>query len=237
MFPFWYGHYPYQVAEYDECPVSGPWDFPRPLMAPVPEERWSRPSVLWRPWFSKGTDLFSFFQVETMVVRRGKGRPMSKRTDSLLRAFTGAKILKEAPDVYSSLSWSLSLKKQHSYVRRQPLCKAIPWVLSLGLQTFPWCDQSGKKMKVDQRSLITIMKDVAPILSVEVRGALAQVWPGDLWDQEAGLVYLFVLSSAWSFIMLNVFLLNWMSQYGLCSQKFQSKSNNKNTVTNIWKKH
>lgn len=131
MFPFWYGHYPYQVAEYDECPVSGPWDFPRPLMAPVPEERWSRPSVLWRPWFSKGTDLFSFFQVETMVVRRGKGRPMSKRTDSLLRAFTGAKILKEAPDVYSSLSWSLRLKKQHSYVRRQPLCKAIPWVLSL----------------------------------------------------------------------------------------------------------
>uniref|UniRef100_F1SLW8 Alpha-2-macroglobulin like 1 n=1 Tax=Sus scrofa TaxID=9823 RepID=F1SLW8_PIG len=62
MFPFWYGHYPYQVAEYDECPVSGPWDFPRPLMAPVPEERWSRPSVLWRPWVSEGTDLFSFFQ-------------------------------------------------------------------------------------------------------------------------------------------------------------------------------
>ncbi|KAM9674111.1 alpha-2-macroglobulin-like protein 1 [Trichechus inunguis] len=62
MFPFWYGQYPYQVAEYDECPASGPWDFPQPLIDPVPEERWSRRSVFWRPWFSESTDLFSFYQ-------------------------------------------------------------------------------------------------------------------------------------------------------------------------------
>uniref|UniRef100_A0A8C5VC95 Alpha-2-macroglobulin like 1 n=1 Tax=Microcebus murinus TaxID=30608 RepID=A0A8C5VC95_MICMU len=62
MFPFWYGYYPYQVAEYDECPVSGPWDFPQPLIDPVPEGRWSRRSVIWRPWHSEGTDLYSFFQ-------------------------------------------------------------------------------------------------------------------------------------------------------------------------------
>ncbi|XP_007935351.1 alpha-2-macroglobulin-like protein 1 [Orycteropus afer afer] len=62
MFPFWYGHYPYQVAEYDECPASGPWDFPQPLIDPVPEQRWSINSAIWRPWFSDSTDLFSFFQ-------------------------------------------------------------------------------------------------------------------------------------------------------------------------------
>ncbi|XP_016077279.1 PREDICTED: alpha-2-macroglobulin-like protein 1 [Miniopterus natalensis] len=62
MFPFWYGHYPYQVAEYDECPVSGPTDLPQPLTVPVPEERWSKRSIMWRPWFSEGMDLFSFFQ-------------------------------------------------------------------------------------------------------------------------------------------------------------------------------
>ncbi|XP_037703143.1 LOW QUALITY PROTEIN: alpha-2-macroglobulin-like protein 1 [Choloepus didactylus] len=62
MFPFWYGHYPYQVAEYDECPVFGPQDLPQPLIDPVPKERWSRRSIIWRPWFSEGADLFSFFQ-------------------------------------------------------------------------------------------------------------------------------------------------------------------------------
>ncbi|KAF6338697.1 alpha-2-macroglobulin like 1 [Rhinolophus ferrumequinum] len=62
MFPFWYGHYPYQVAEYDQCPVSGPRDLPRPLIVSVPEERWSRHSIMWRPWISEGTNLFRFFQ-------------------------------------------------------------------------------------------------------------------------------------------------------------------------------
>ncbi|XP_024435375.3 alpha-2-macroglobulin-like protein 1 [Desmodus rotundus] len=62
MFPFWYGHYPYQVAEYDECPVSNPRDLPQPLILQVAEERWSKRSVMWRPWFSTGRDLFSFFQ-------------------------------------------------------------------------------------------------------------------------------------------------------------------------------
>lgn len=94
MFPFWYGHYPYQVAEYDECPVSGPGDLPQPLFVPVPEERWSMHSMMWRPWFSKGIDLFGFFQVdflpllfffsfliETMIVGRGWGEksPYLKR--------------------------------------------------------------------------------------------------------------------------------------------------------------
>ncbi|XP_062051412.1 alpha-2-macroglobulin-like protein 1 [Lepus europaeus] len=61
MFPFWYGHYPYQVAEYDECVAAGPWNFPQPLVAPVPEERSSRRSLIWRPWYF-ARDLFSLFQ-------------------------------------------------------------------------------------------------------------------------------------------------------------------------------
>ncbi|XP_045146451.1 alpha-2-macroglobulin-like protein 1 [Echinops telfairi] len=62
LFPFWYGYYPYQVAEYDECPASGPWDLPQPLIDPVPEGRSSSRSAIWRPWFSGGADLFRFFQ-------------------------------------------------------------------------------------------------------------------------------------------------------------------------------
>ncbi|XP_057558260.1 alpha-2-macroglobulin-like protein 1 isoform X2 [Hippopotamus amphibius kiboko] len=62
MFPFWYGHYPYQVAEYDECPAFGSWNSPQPLMVPVPEERWGGRPAIWRPWFSGSTDLFRFFQ-------------------------------------------------------------------------------------------------------------------------------------------------------------------------------
>ncbi|XP_058599750.1 alpha-2-macroglobulin-like protein 1 isoform X2 [Neofelis nebulosa] len=50
MFSFWYGHYPHQVAEYDECPMSGFWNSPQTL------------SVMWRPWFSERVDLFHFFQ-------------------------------------------------------------------------------------------------------------------------------------------------------------------------------
>lgn len=55
MFSFSYGHYPYQVAEYDECPMSGAWDAPQPL------------SVMWRPWVSEGMDLFHFFQVDVLT--------------------------------------------------------------------------------------------------------------------------------------------------------------------------
>ncbi|XP_054446808.1 alpha-2-macroglobulin-like protein 1 [Pteronotus mesoamericanus] len=61
MFPFYYGDYPYEVAEYDECPVSAPRDTPQPLILEVTEERWSKPAIM-RPWFSEGRDLFSFFQ-------------------------------------------------------------------------------------------------------------------------------------------------------------------------------
>ncbi|XP_037371219.1 alpha-2-macroglobulin-like protein 1 [Talpa occidentalis] len=62
MFPYWYGYYPYQVAEYDECPVSSLWDPSQPLIDPVPEEQWSKRSVIGRPWHSEGTDLFSLFR-------------------------------------------------------------------------------------------------------------------------------------------------------------------------------
>ncbi|XP_054998741.1 LOW QUALITY PROTEIN: alpha-2-macroglobulin-like protein 1 [Sorex araneus] len=60
LFPFWYGYYPYQVSEYDECPAAGPWD--PPLLDPVPEERSSKRSIIWRPWYSEGTDVFRLFQ-------------------------------------------------------------------------------------------------------------------------------------------------------------------------------
>lgn len=118
MFPFWYGHYPYQVAEDDECPVSGPGDLPQPLFVPVLEERWNMHSTMWRPWFSKGIEIFVFFQVdflpfffsfliETMIVRGG-GRKVyiSKGRERGTWAQTGTKILKETPDREGSLSWS-----------------------------------------------------------------------------------------------------------------------------------
>ncbi|XP_023389698.1 alpha-2-macroglobulin-like protein 1 [Pteropus vampyrus] len=88
MFPFWYGHYPYQVAEYDECPVSGPEDLPQPLFVPVPEERWSMHSMMWRPWFSKGIDLFGFFQ------------------DMGLKILSNAKIKKPVDCSHQSLKYS-----------------------------------------------------------------------------------------------------------------------------------
>ena len=84
MFPFWYNHYPYQVAEYDECPGFDGWNVPQPLIQPVLEERWNNRLVMWRPWISEKTDLFSLFQVdvlthfvliETMVVGGGKESP------------------------------------------------------------------------------------------------------------------------------------------------------------------
>ncbi|XP_041491931.1 alpha-2-macroglobulin-like protein 1 [Microtus oregoni] len=62
MFPSWYNFYPYQVAEYDECPAHSPWDFPRPLSDPAPREGLRSHSIIWRPWLSEGVDLFSFFQ-------------------------------------------------------------------------------------------------------------------------------------------------------------------------------
>ncbi|KAK7826257.1 hypothetical protein U0070_021271, partial [Myodes glareolus] len=62
MFPFWYNSYPYQVAEYDECPANSPWDFPQPFSDPMPREGLRSHSIIWRPWLSEGVDLFSFFQ-------------------------------------------------------------------------------------------------------------------------------------------------------------------------------
>nr|XP_058938488.1 alpha-2-macroglobulin-like protein 1 isoform X2 [Kogia breviceps] len=62
MFPFWYGYYDYKVEEYDECPGYGRWEFSRPLIGAVPEERWGRRFNIWRPWFSENIDLFHFFK-------------------------------------------------------------------------------------------------------------------------------------------------------------------------------
>ena len=67
MFPFWYNHYPYQVAEYDECPGFDGWNVPQPLIQPVLEERWNNRLVMWRPWISEKTDLFSLFQVDVLT--------------------------------------------------------------------------------------------------------------------------------------------------------------------------
>lgn len=63
MFPFWYGDYPYQVAEYDECPTDGRWDSPQAMVDPEPQERWSKRSMIWRPWVSEDMDVFSIFRV------------------------------------------------------------------------------------------------------------------------------------------------------------------------------
>ncbi|XP_007469423.1 PREDICTED: LOW QUALITY PROTEIN: alpha-2-macroglobulin-like protein 1 [Lipotes vexillifer] len=61
MFPFWYGRYPYQVAE-DDCPGFAPWEFSQPRIGAVPEERWGRQSYILRPRFSESIDLFRFYQ-------------------------------------------------------------------------------------------------------------------------------------------------------------------------------
>lgn len=130
MFSVWYGHYPYQVAEYDECPMSGSWDAPRPL------------SIMWRPWFSEDMDLFHFFQVdvlthfvliEIMVVGWGvmESPYLKKQRDSC--GHWRDKVLEETPDTWGSLSWSLCLKKgpscliasEESHCER--LCAASFW--------------------------------------------------------------------------------------------------------------
>ncbi|XP_032203069.1 alpha-2-macroglobulin-like protein 1 isoform X1 [Mustela erminea] len=81
MFSFSYGHYPYQVAEYDECPVSGAWDAPQPL------------SVMWRPWVSEGMDIFHFFQ--------GMG----------LKILSNAKIKKPVDCSHQSLKYSTAVSE------------------------------------------------------------------------------------------------------------------------------
>ncbi|KAK2505055.1 hypothetical protein MC885_020269 [Smutsia gigantea] len=62
MFQYWYGYYPYQVAEYDECPVPDPRDIPQPVIYSVSEKRWSGHSTIWRPLFPESMDLFRLFQ-------------------------------------------------------------------------------------------------------------------------------------------------------------------------------
>ena len=88
MFPFWYNHYPYQVAEYDECPGFDHWNFPQPLIKPALEELWNNHLGMWRPQLSEKIDVFSFFQVnvlthfvliETMLVGGGKESPYRQK--------------------------------------------------------------------------------------------------------------------------------------------------------------
>uniref|UniRef100_F7ICV0 Alpha-2-macroglobulin like 1 n=1 Tax=Callithrix jacchus TaxID=9483 RepID=F7ICV0_CALJA len=113
MFPFWYGRYPYQVAEYDMCPASGLWDFPQPLIDPVPQGHSSMRSAIWRPWFSGGTDLFSFFQdVGLKILSNAKikkpvdcshpspnyGTPMAKGDGDNPRAFESSSSSHRAED-------------------------------------------------------------------------------------------------------------------------------------------
>ncbi|XP_008048508.1 alpha-2-macroglobulin-like protein 1 [Carlito syrichta] len=108
MFPFWYGQYPYQVAEYDECPASGPWDSPQPLVDPVPEGRSSQRSMIWRPWFSAGVDLFSFFQgMGLKILSNAKikkpvdcGHPSPKYSTAM--GGGGSRVRPEAPQSSSS---------------------------------------------------------------------------------------------------------------------------------------
>ncbi|XP_032126250.1 alpha-2-macroglobulin-like protein 1 [Sapajus apella] len=100
MFPFWYGRYPYQVAEYDMCPASGPWDFPQPLIDPVPQGHSS--AAIWRPWLSEGSDLFSIFQ------------------DVGLKILSNAKIKKPVDCSHPSPNYSLPMAKVFSGVGDNP---------------------------------------------------------------------------------------------------------------------
>lgn len=216
MFPFWYGHYPYQVAEYD-CPGFDPWEFSQPRIGVLPEERWGRRTYLWRPSFPQSIALFQFFQVnilthfvliETTVVGGGKESPH---------------LIKQAE---SYGHWQGQNLERNSWRVRQPhlVLMLVEVTYCLRLYTsplsgvskhwLPW-DQPRRNMKRG-RPEVSLMKATAPILSTEVWDALAHIWSGGLRGQEVGLVHLCILYNAWSFIMLNIFLLNWLSWYGLC---------------------
>ncbi|XP_077615170.1 alpha-2-macroglobulin-like protein 1 [Crocuta crocuta] len=83
MFSSWYGHYPHQVAEYDECSTSGFRNSPQPL------------PIMWRPWFSESVDLFHFFQ------------------DMGLKILSNAQIKKPVDCSHQSLKHSIAMEKVH----------------------------------------------------------------------------------------------------------------------------
>ena len=209
MFPVWYNHYPYQVAEYDECPGFDGWSVPQPLIEPVPEERWNNRLAMWKPWISEKTDLFSFFQVdvlthfvliETMVVGGGKESPYWQKHVGSGGHWQGQNLERNSWWA-RSLSWFLCLKKF-------PTCEAIYLSSLWGLQTLTSMGsvqkenthththtKKGVQKKEstqrigDQKS--PIMKDFAFFLSAKFWDALAHVWPLVLWGPEAGLVQSF----------------------------------------------
>lgn len=214
MFSFWYGHYPHQVAEYDECPMSGFWNSPQTL------------SVMWRPWFSERVDLFHFFQVdvltrfvlvETMVVVGG-GNPLPKKSRETHVGTEGIK------------PWKKLLIRE--------VASAGPY----SGRRYPTAQLHWKRATV--RGCVQPLSIIINSTWVEVKYFTSRSWgcrglslTGSLWSQEPCLVHRCILSNDWSFIILNVFLLSWLSRYGPCPQTVQAKSNNKGTVTNVWKKH
>nr|XP_045725748.1 alpha-2-macroglobulin-like protein 1 [Mirounga angustirostris] len=138
MFSFWYGHYPYQVAEYDECPMSGSWDAPQPL------------SIMWRPWFSEGMDLFHFFQgMGLKILSNAKiKKPVDCSQQSLKYsiAMSGGKL----PESFESSS-SSSLQSENSQV-----CQYFPetWLWDL----FPIGDSGRETVHVIVPDTITEWK-------------------------------------------------------------------------------
>ncbi|XP_008561491.1 PREDICTED: alpha-2-macroglobulin-like protein 1 [Galeopterus variegatus] len=115
MFPLRYGHYSYKVADDDDCPVSGPWDFPQPLVDPAPAEH----SMIWRPQFSEGVDLFSFFQ--DMGLKILSNAKIKKPVDCTYRSPKYGSAMGEAgdgPQYHHVESSSSSLQSADSQVRQ-----------------------------------------------------------------------------------------------------------------------
>uniref|UniRef100_A0A4W2FRI0 Alpha-2-macroglobulin like 1 n=1 Tax=Bos indicus x Bos taurus TaxID=30522 RepID=A0A4W2FRI0_BOBOX len=120
MFPFWYNHYPYQVAEYDECPGFDGWNVPQPLIEPVLEERWNNRLVMWRPWISEKTDLFSLFQnMGLKILSNAKiKRPIDCSHQNLRYGHTMAGAVNEVHSMVHKLAPFQPVQPEESQVRQ-----------------------------------------------------------------------------------------------------------------------
>uniref|UniRef100_A0A4W2EIH5 Alpha-2-macroglobulin like 1 n=1 Tax=Bos indicus x Bos taurus TaxID=30522 RepID=A0A4W2EIH5_BOBOX len=120
MFPFWYNHYPYQVAEYDECPGFDGWNVPQPLIEPVLEERWNNRLVMWRPWISEKTDLFSLFQnMGLKILSNAKiKRPIDCSHQNLRYSHTMAGAVNEVHSMVHKLAPFQPVQPEESQVRQ-----------------------------------------------------------------------------------------------------------------------
>ncbi|KAM7243900.1 hypothetical protein CapIbe_004508 [Capra ibex] len=118
MFPFWYNHYPYQVAEYDECPGFDHWNFPQPLIKPALEERWNNHLGIWRPQLSEEIDVFSFFQdVGLKILSNAKiKRPIDCSHQNLRHRVTIAKAVNDVSPV--AFKPTPSVRLEESQVRQ-----------------------------------------------------------------------------------------------------------------------